>query len=306
MLSLAEIVKDVYFKLSVNSDNETYKKETVVIPRINSVMQQVLADRKYNVILPDSTYSPDIRWWDLEFLRGNMFFDRIRDRVSVNRAEPGDYRIEFKKSDDMLPLEWWIYVNWMISEYEIYMETDIEGNDHRYFVLPEALEMSVRPGTKIEFLYPIKEDAEETYQLFAIARGKEREVVYSDYRYPQDYIEYRSILYKNGTKLIRLNMPEIWTNMQFKLNYYKKVAELVNDDDVSLMPEERWDKDVIAQLVAWELLWQTEQSDDGEKQLIQGYGKLISFYDKFATINKGYRQNMWWNRRMNRPTAIIN
>jgi hypothetical protein len=58
------------------------------------------------------------------------------------------------------------------------------------------------------------------------------------------------------------------------------------------MPEERWDKDVIAQLVAGELLRQTEQSDDGQKQLIQGYGKLISFYDKFATINKGYRQNL--------------
>lgn len=302
MLSLAEIVKDVYFKLSVNSDNETYKKETVVIPRINSVMQQVLADRKYNVILPDSTYSPDIRWWDLEFLRGNMFFDRIRSVVSIGRADAGDYRIEYQPKPNLnIPVEWYIYVNGMILEYATLVE-----DWHFYLVSEEPIEMSVRPGTKIEFLYPIKDDAEETYQLFAIVRGKEREVVYSDYRYPGDYIEYRSILYKDGKKLIRLNMPETRDCMQFKLNYYKKVAELVNDDDVSLMPEERWDKDVIAQLVAWELLRQTEQSDDGQKQLIQGYGKLISFYDKFATINKGYRQNMWRNRKMNRPTAIIN
>ena len=302
MLSLAEIVKDVYFKLSVNSDNETYKKETVVIPRINSVMQQVLADRKYNVILPDSTYSPDIRGWDLEFLRGNMFFDRIRSVVSIGRADAGDYRIEYQpKPDQNIPVEWYIYVNGMILEYATLVE-----NDHYYLVANEELEMSVRPGTKIEFLYPIKEDAEETYQLFAIVNGKEREVVYSDYRYPTDYIEYRSILYKDWVKLIRLNLPETRYNAQFKLNYYKKVKELVNDDDVSLMPEERWDKDVIAQLVAGELLRQTEQSDDGQKQLIQGYGKLISFYDKFATINKGYRQNVWWNRRMNKPSAIIN
>lgn len=302
MLSLADIVKDVYFKLSVNSDNETYKKETVVIPRINSVMQQVLADRKYNVILPDSTYSPDIKGWDLEFLRGNMFFDRIRSVVSIGRADAGDYRIEYQPKPNLdIPVEWYIYVNGMIIEYATLVE-----NDHYYLVSDEELEMSVRPGTKIEFLYPIKDDAEETYQLFAIVNGKEREVVYSDYRYPTDYIEYRSILYKDWVKLIRLNLPETRYNAQFKLNYYKKVKELVNDDDVSLMPEERWDKDVIAQLVAGELLRQTEQSDDGQKQLIQGYGKLISFYDKFATINKGYRQNVWWNRRMNKPSAIIN
>jgi hypothetical protein len=66
-------------------------------------------------------------------------------------------------------------------------------------------------------------------------------------------------------------MPETRNNMQFKLNYYKKVAELVNDDDISLMPEERWDKDVIAGLVAGELLRETEQTDDAQKKLIQGY-----------------------------------
>ncbi len=302
MLSLAEIVTDVYFKLSVNADNETYKKETVVIPRINSVMQQVLADRKYNVILPDSTYSPDIKWWDLEFLRGNMFFDRIRSVASIGRTDAGDYRIEYQPKPNLnIPTEWYIYVNGKILQY-----TTLVENNHHYLVSDEPLEMNVRPGTKIEFLYPIKDDAEETYQLFAIVRWKEYEVVYSDYRYPTDYIEYRSILYKDGTKLIRLNMPETRNNMQFKLNYYKKVAELVNDEDISLMPEERWDKDVIAGLVAGELLRETEQTDDAQKKLIQGYWKLISFYDKFATINKGYRQNMWWNRRMNRLSVIIN
>lgn len=101
-------------------------------------------------------------------------------------------------------------------------------------------------------------------------------------------------------------LPDLREYSQFKLNYYKKVTDLVNDEDVSLFPEERRDKDVLAQLVAWELLRETEKSDDGQKKLIQGYGKLISFYDKFATINKGYRQNMGRDRKMNKPTAIIN
>lgn len=300
MLSLSEIVKDVYFKLSVNADNETYKKKTVVIPRINSVMHQILADRKYNVILPDSTYSPDIKWWDLEFLRGNMFFDRVRDSVAVWNADAGQYRIEFRYRPD-IPLEGRIYVNWMILTY-----TMLEEDWHYYFVLPNALEMKVRGGTRIEFLYPISDDAEETYQLFSLANGKETEIVYSDYRYPWDYLIRWSILYKDWTKLIRLMLPDLREYSQFKLNYYKKVTDLVNDEDVSLFPEERRDKDVLAQLVAWELLRETEKSDDGQKKLIQGYGKLISFYDKFATINKGYRQNMGRDRKMNKPTAIIN
>lgn len=305
MLSLSDIVTDVYFKLSVNPDNETYKKETVVIPKINSVMQQILADRKYNVILPDSTYSPDIKGWDLEFLRGNMFFDRVRDTVAVWNADAGTYRIEYRFRPD-IPVKGWIYVNWMILEYTTLVEGDDEGNNHFYFVFANPLEMKVRGGTRIEFLYPISDDAEETYQLFSVANGKETEVVYSDYRYPGDYLIRWSIYYKDGKKLIRLMLPDLREYYQFKLNYYKKVTDLVNDDDVSLFPEERRDKDVLAQLVAWELLRETEKSDDGQKKLIQGYGKLISFYDKFATINKGYRQNMWWNRRMNRPSAIIN
>jgi hypothetical protein len=48
--------------------------------------------------------------------------------------------------------------------------TTLVENNHHYLVSDEPLEMNVRPGTKIEFLYPIKEDAEETYQLFAIVR----------------------------------------------------------------------------------------------------------------------------------------
>lgn len=300
MLSLSEIVKDVYFKLSVNADNETYKKETVVIPRINSVMHQILADRKYNVILPDSTYSPDIKGWDLEFLRGNMFFDRVRDSVSVWNADAGQYRIEFKYRPD-IPLEGRIYVNWMILTY-----TMLEEDWHYYFVLPDALEMKVRGGTRIEFLYPISDDAEETYQLFSLINGRENEIVYSDYRYPADYLIRWSIYYKNGTKLIRLVLPYLWEYAQFKLNYYKKVTPLENDEDTSLFPEERRDRDVLCQLVAWELLRETEKSDDWQKKLIQGYGKLISFYDKFATINKGYRKDLGRDRKMNKPTAIIN
>lgn len=302
MLSLAEIVHQVYLELAVNDDNETYKKETVVIPRINSVMQKVLADRKYNVILPDSTYSPDIKGWDLEFLRGNMFFDRVRNVVSIWKADAGTYRIEYQpKPGNNIPTSGYIYVNGMILEYTL-----LEEDWHHYFVTPEAIEMSVFPGTKIEFLYPIKEEAEETYQLFAMAKGREIEVVYSDYRYPGDYLNFRSIFYKDWTKLIRLNLPETREHMQFKLNYYKKVTDLVNDTDKSLFPESRWDINVLSLLVAWELLYETEKTDDGAKKLIKGYGELIAFYDKFATINKGYRQNMWWNRKMNRPTAIIN
>ena len=300
MLSLADIVTDVYFKLSVNPDNETYKKGTVVIPRINSVMQQILADRKYNVILPNSTYSPDIKWWDLEFLRGNMFFDRIRDTVATNNSNAGEYRVEIKYRND-IQSAWWVYISWMIFKYTL-----LEEEWKIYMVFETPLEMKVRWWTRIEFLYPISEDAEETYQLFSIANWRETEIVYSDYRYPEDYIIFWSILYKDWTKLIRLNLPDAREYYQFKLNYYKKITDLVEDDDVSLFPEERWDKDVLALLVAWELLRETEKSDDWQKKLIQWYWKLISFYDKFATINKGYRQDMWWNRQMNRHTAIIN
>ena len=60
-----------------------------------------------------------------------------------------------------------------------------------------------RTGNSNRILYKIPDEAEATYQLFAVTDNNEMEMVYADYRYPTDFQQYWTILYKNGISLIR-------------------------------------------------------------------------------------------------------
>jgi hypothetical protein len=63
--------------------------------------------------------------------------------------------------------------------------------------------------------------------------------------------------------------------------------------------------DMLAVLVAGELLYETERTDDAAMKLNEWYGNLILFYDKYANTNKWFRQEMWWNRNLQRKAPII-
>ena len=87
MLTLSDIVQEVYDRLSVDSDSTTYGTRTRVVPKINSVMHRILSDRKYDVVLQDSTYHPYIKGGDLQFLRGTYSFQRKPDKIVTETAE---------------------------------------------------------------------------------------------------------------------------------------------------------------------------------------------------------------------------
>ena len=67
----------------------------------------------------------------------------------------------------------------------------------QWLEIDEDLQVPVEPGVPVEFLYEIPEEAEATYQLFSVQENHEIEMIYADYRYPTDYQQYWTILYKN-------------------------------------------------------------------------------------------------------------
>lgn len=299
MLKLNDIVSSVYHRLSVDEDNTTYDKNKRVIPKINSVLKRILADRKYDILVDNSPYWPFIKGGDINFLRDNFFFERVDEFMIKEMASLGEseIKIRYKK---WMPNKWAVYVHWMILRYKL------DNQNWEYSILlDEPLQMSVKPWDSVEFLYEIPARAEETYQLFCIADNKEFEVVYADYRYPNDYPAYWTILFKDDRKYIRLNLPYQYNTQRFKLNFFKKIMDLKGGDELSPMPENRWDEDVVANLVAGELLWETEHTEDAARKLAEWYGNLILFYDKFAETNKGFRQDLWWNRNLHNNRPII-
>ena len=299
MLSLEAIVNEVYDRLSVDTDSTTYWKTSRVIPKINSVMHRILSDRKFDVLIQDSTYHPYIQGGDLQFLRGTYSFKRRPSKVVCKKSIEWDDRVYIGNSTNV-PAKGWCLIKGTV--YKFTLNTD--GDSYR-LKLDEELTIEIEQGSEIEFLYKIPDNAEATYQLFALANNREVEMLYADYRYPTDFQRYWTILYKNGVSLIRIVAYDAWYLETFKLNYFNKVANLVNMNDVSVFPEERRDRDVLALLVAGELLFETERTDDATVKLNEGYWNLVLFYDKFATTNKWFRQDMWWNRRLQNNTVII-
>ena len=93
------------------------------------------------------------------------------------------------------------------------------------------------------------------------------EMVYADYRYPTDFQQYWTIVYKNGISLIRIVSYDARYLKTFKLNYFKKIETLKNLTDKTVIPDERWDLDMLAVLVAGELLYETERTDDAAMKL---------------------------------------
>jgi len=55
-----------------------------------------------------------------------------------------------------------------------------------------------------------------------------------------------------------------------KLKYYKEWVELVDDTDICILPD-RYPMSVLATIVAWELLYQTEEVDNGATKLKMWY-----------------------------------
>lgn len=299
MLQLSDIINKVYDLMSVDSDNTTYSTWGRVVPKINSVMHRVLSDRKFDVVLEKSQYAPNIKGGDLQFLRGTYSFNRRPEKIVCKPAEEWDRRLYIASKKDV-PTKGRCLVKGTVYKFTLNATAT-----EQWLTIDEDLTIPVEQGTVIEFLYKIPDEAEATYQLFAVTDNNEMEMVYADYRYPTDFQQYWTILYKNGVSLIRIVSYDARYLKTFKLNYFKKIETLKNLTDKTVIPDERWDLDMLAVLVAGELLYETERTDDAAMKLNEWYGNLILFYDKYANTNKGFRQEMWWNRNLQRKAPII-
>jgi hypothetical protein len=82
--TLDEIIGRTYTHLSVDADSETYKKETIVIPKINAVISQICR-REYKNLLNNTMISGG----DLRFLRKQIFIPRYDKKVIVEGADVG-------------------------------------------------------------------------------------------------------------------------------------------------------------------------------------------------------------------------
>lgn len=287
----AEIISRVYHHLAVDTDSTTYDLATVVKPKINSVIRDVSKWRYKNII--DKRI---IKAGDLKFVKWKAFYDFVTPRPLGAPLSVIDINMTLKSSE-YLPA-WYVYIVWDVIQYTGNTWTTLTG-------LTGTL-TTHKLWDVVEQIYPVPADADRSFVMYEIDRyGVEQ---------PIDYVN--SIHWLSSTPNYSYWIGEsIWTivndnswnnyilirsphgqNQKYKLWYYRKATTLVNDSDLCILPDDIW-IEIIAPIVAWELLYTTEEDEQWMKLLNISYDMLEMFFADQVDFNKEYRKKVAvWNK----------
>ena len=143
-------------------------------------------------------------------------------------------------------------------------------------------------GENIYQAYPMPSNIGQNFIMYALeSKSNPVEIPYLDPRYPVSAYEYYTILQKNdGTDVIHVRTDR---NTNFMMVYYLASTDLVAGADVCVIPDP-YALNVLAPLVAGELLWDNEEYDDATGKLNRGYTALIEMYDFYNSAIKKSRQ----------------
>lgn len=91
---------------------------------------------------------------------------------------------------------------------------------------------------------------------------------YSDFRYPADAVDYWTIVGDNVSQdnFVLLNFTSYDPRNDFRLFYYLKNTAIYNDTDLCILPD-NYGVELVAHIVAGELLYETEETGQSEKFL---------------------------------------
>lgn len=281
--TLSTIVERVYWNLSVDDDSKTYDKNIRVIPKINHVYKQILKG-EYRDILNDRT----IKGWDLRFLRGKQWIHDYPRKATTQEVSDNDPTIMLTDTND-IPAQGYGLINGCVFRYsgissnQLMNVTGIMGTHRRW--------------SCIHIVHKIPDEARKSFELFRVGRwGKLEEMEYIDYKFQDKFSNYYTIIGNDTSneQFVELCFP--CTDEDYWLYYHKKVVDLINDTDTTAFPDDE-DLEVMAVIVAGELLLETEKSEHAQTLLNLGYGKLIDFYNNRAEQNRDFKETVKRKKR---------
>jgi len=287
----AEIISRVYHHLAVDNDSTTYDLATVVKPKINSVIKNVSKWRYKNII--DKRI---IKAGDLKFVKWKAFYDFVTPRPLGAPLSVIDWNMTLKSSE-YLPA-WYVYIVWDVIQYTGNTWTTLTG-------LTGTL-TSHKLWDVVEQIYPVPADADRSFTMYEIDRYWVEQ--------PIDYVNSihglwstPSYSYWIGESIWTIVNDNSWNNyilirsphgqnQKYKLWYYRKATTLLNDSDLCILPDDIW-IEIIAPIVAWELLYTTEEDEQWMKLLNISYDMLEMFFADQVDFNKEYRKKVAvWNK----------
>ena len=277
--SFSEIIAETYRVLAQRTTSTTYPLDTVK-GKINSTIRRVLSGEYTDITNPQRVYQAG----DLRFLRQKHPLTRTQEKSVTTAASAGDTVIEFDTTG--FPDTGHLIVNGNVVYYGAKTSTSVTGVDN--------LVVDIDEGDKIRQVYQIPEQADKSFRLFFYDKQsyRETEIEYEDFKFQKTKVVYWTVIGDETTDMQFVDIrgePRFYNNSTlYWLYYYVKANELSADDDITAIPDQ-WGVDMIAPIVAGELLWNTEKADRGQLNLADAYAKLNDFYSHYTKQIKEFR-----------------
>lgn len=286
MTTYWEIKTAVFNLMDANSDSGTYLP--LVWSKINDVGDMIC---KWVVtsILDEKVYTA----WDLWFLYDEIFFDIVKPVPLQEQLNIWDLVAKFDTTN--YNNSWYLYIDGDKIPYTSKISTETQGLT--------VIKTSHLIGSMVEQLYTLPNNISQPFTVFILRNWVEQEIPPIDERFTREVNIWYSVVNASWVNLLRI----VWaTQGKILMKYYKQWTDLVNDIDVCVLPD-RYPISVLAPIVAWELLYQTEEVDNGATKLKVWYNALNNMYKYFADRVKkskitvkpqsyNYQSVLWWSR----------
>lgn len=273
-----DIITAVYYKMSQKTTSTTYDLTSLVKPKINSVISQICRGEYTNVL--DNSI---LRGWKLPFLEAKKQYQRYIPAKLTALLTAGDTEINIDTTN--YETTGAVIVKWNIINYTWKSATQLTWCTN------------VLVTTETETVYPLYSfpwDIERPFNL-TIWNDWEQDFSFSDERENNRYVEYYTIRYDNEN-IPYLDIRYSWEAL-FWLKYNRVVTDLVDNTDETILPNNYW-LDVVAPIVAGELLRDKEQMEHSQALLSNGYKKLKDMYSYYSRDIKDIRKKIFWTKNV--------
>jgi len=280
--TLQEIYERVYYILWEKTTSTTFDKNNYVIPYINELQCAIARRKVVNLLEGNKTVTAG----DLRFLRKQLYISNVKDQKTTAAINVWDTTISVAADD--FDTSGFVYINGNVIQYT--------GKTATTLTWVTQIQTAHESGSVVKQIYKVPSGASVPFQLQYVPRrwatyhnsqyfdrNGENFVEYIDFKNPKDLPQYYTIIGDDFTQDQQYVLIEGYnnTNDKFILHYYQDCNVLVNDTDRSILPK-YYGVQVLAPLVAGELLYDTDEPVKAARILQKAYAKLKEMYEVYA------------------------
>lgn len=269
MATRDDIVTRVYQLLGDPSDVEEFDEETVVLPKIEDIVSRIC---KWIYINPVNAQV--FRSGYLPFLDAKAFYTSVQPIALQDDVATNDVVISFDTTNFLNTWGDYIYINGDIIKYTGKTSTTITGVTWIW--------TTHKAGDLVYQLYKLPTSITKPFTLFRMwGNQNQQKVAHVDFRQPILENNYYTILRDWSQDL--LNIVGFWGELTFMMIYIDKNSTMSTPSSECIIPD---CTEIVAHLVAGELLYEYEEYEDWPTKLQHGCALLNEMYMFYAKQTK--------------------